>query len=44
LEFFYKQSKEIFVPYTPFDKYDYKRKENNAIYEDKHQVLLIIVV
>ena len=26
LEFFYKQNKTIYVPYTPSDKYAYKRK------------------
>jgi hypothetical protein len=44
LEFFYKQSKTIYVPYTPLDKYSYKRKQNITIDEDIHQVLLIIAV
>jgi hypothetical protein len=43
-EFFYKQSKKIYTPYTPSDKYAYKRKQNITIYEDIHQVLLIIAV
>jgi hypothetical protein len=43
LEFFYKQSKKIYIP-LPSDKYAYKRKQNITIYEDIHQVLLIIAV
>jgi hypothetical protein len=37
-------SKKIYVPYTPSDKYAYKRKQNFTIDEDIHQILLIIAV
>ena len=41
---FYKQSKKIYVPYAPSDKYAYNRKQNITIDEDIRQVLLIIAV
>ena len=44
LGFFYKQSTKIYVPYTPSDKYFYKRKQSFTINEDIHQILLIIAV
>jgi hypothetical protein len=38
------QYRAIYAPYTPSDKYSYKRKQNFTIDEDIHQVLLIIAV
>jgi hypothetical protein len=39
-----KKEKNMYLPYTPFDKYVYKRKQNITIDEDKHQLLLIIML